>query len=46
MDQTTDVRAVVIPGLIESNGTVYRPRGYQLEMLEASRQQSIIVAVG
>lgn len=30
---------------VGSKGTAYRPRGYQLEMLEASRQQNVIVAV-
>ena len=36
---------VTTPELVGSNGSSYRPRGYQLEMLEASRQQNIIVAV-
>lgn len=38
-------RLVTTPELVGSNGSSYRPRGYQLEMLEASRQQNIVVAV-
>jgi hypothetical protein len=30
---------------LSSNGAAYRSRGYQLEMLEASRKENIIVAV-
>lgn len=30
---------------LSSDGAAYRSRGYQLEMLEASRKQNIIVAV-
>jgi hypothetical protein len=30
---------------LQGNSSSYRPRGYQLEMLEASRHQNIIVAV-
>lgn len=45
MDETCDEPAAVTPDLVGSNGTAYRPRGYQLEMLEASLQQNIIVAV-
>ncbi|KAJ5101267.1 hypothetical protein NUU61_003489 [Penicillium alfredii] len=34
-----------LDGLVGSNGAAYRPREYQLEMLEASRKQNIIVAM-
>lgn len=34
-----------ITGLVGKNDTAYRPRGYQLEMLEASLKQNVIVAV-
>lgn len=30
---------------LSSDGAAYRSRGYQLEMLEASRKENIIVAV-
>lgn len=46
MDETEDQPASVTPELVGSNGASYRPRSYQLEMLEASLQQNIIVAVG
>lgn len=45
MDESCDEPVVQTPDRVGSNGTAYRPRGYQLEMLEASRQQNIIVAV-
>lgn len=45
MDETCDEPVAGSQGLVDGNGTTYRPRGYQLEMLEASRQQNIIVAV-
>jgi hypothetical protein len=32
-------------GLVGSNEAAYRSRGYQLEMLDASRKENIIVAV-
>lgn len=44
MDESCDEPVAKTPGLVGSNGTAYRPRDYQLEMLEASRQQNIIVA--
>lgn len=40
MDETHDAPAQ------GSSVEAYQPRGYQLEMLEASLQQNIIVAVG
>lgn len=45
MNKTVNGSAGGIPDLLGSGGTAFRPRGYQLEMLEASRQQNIIVAV-
>lgn len=45
MDEMEDQPASITPELLGSNGASYRPRGYQLEMLEASQQQNIIVAV-
>lgn len=44
MDERDD-QPVSALGLLGTNGSSYRPRGYQLEMLEASRHQNIIVAV-
>jgi hypothetical protein len=32
-------------GLVGSNESAFRSRGYQLEMLDASRKENIIVAV-
>lgn len=45
MDETCDAPVVESQSLANGDGTTYRPRGYQLEMFEASRQQNIIVAV-
>ncbi|KAJ5667706.1 uncharacterized protein N7477_006276 [Penicillium maclennaniae] len=45
MDETEDQPASVTPELVGSNGLSYRPRSYQLEMLEASLKQNIIVAM-
>ncbi|KAJ5119289.1 hypothetical protein N7448_009958 [Penicillium atrosanguineum] len=45
MDETEDQPASVTPELVGSNGASYRPRSYQLEMLETSLQQNIIVAM-
>jgi hypothetical protein len=45
MDETCDETTTVAPDVVGVNGEAYRPRGYQLEMLEASLQQNIIVAV-
>lgn len=45
MDESPDHN---LPASVNSTGNDvlgYRPRGYQLEMLEASQQQNIIVAV-
>lgn len=48
MDETPD--EPLVPGVPEvpevgGNDKTYRPRGYQLEMLEESMRQNIIVAV-
>ncbi|KAJ6117880.1 hypothetical protein N7523_005778 [Penicillium sp. IBT 18751x] len=45
MNKTVNGSAGGIPDLLGNGGTAFRPRGYQLEMLEASRQQNIIVAM-
>lgn len=45
MDESPD-GALPPPVNLDANGMAsYKPRGYQLEMLEASEQQNIIVAV-
>ena len=36
---------MALTGLVGSIEAAYRSRGYQLEMLEASRMENIIVAV-
>ncbi|KAJ5691807.1 hypothetical protein N7462_001230 [Penicillium macrosclerotiorum] len=45
MDDGLDIPHSGPSNLVGSNGTAYRPRGYQLEMLQASLQQNIIVAM-
>ncbi|KAJ5718630.1 hypothetical protein N7488_004276 [Penicillium malachiteum] len=45
MDETWDTTAPAEAEVVGTNGEAYRPRGYQLEMLEASLQQNIIVAM-
>ncbi|KAJ6025012.1 hypothetical protein N7540_005809 [Penicillium herquei] len=45
MDETWDTTTPVEAEVVDTNGEAYRPRGYQLEMLEASLQQNIIVAM-
>ncbi|KAJ5720216.1 uncharacterized protein N7483_008150 [Penicillium malachiteum] len=44
MDETWDTTPAEA-AVVGTNGEAYRPRGYQLEMLEASLQQNIIVAL-
>lgn len=34
------------PGVAERESTMYRSRNYQLEMLEASLKENVIIAVG
>lgn len=46
MDETPDDTLPVSANSSGRDVAGYRPRGYQLEMLEASQQQNIIVAVG
>lgn len=46
MDETPEGTFPVSANSIRTDVTGYRPRGYQLEMLEASQQHNIIVAVG
>lgn len=45
MDESPEHNLPAPVNLTGSDVTGYRPRGYQLEMLEASQQQNIIVAV-
>ncbi|KAJ5151592.1 hypothetical protein N7492_009887 [Penicillium capsulatum] len=45
MDETSAEPAIEPPERVGSDLVVDRPRGYQLEMLEASLQQNIIVAM-
>jgi hypothetical protein len=45
MDEGPDQTLPAPVKLAGSDVAGYRPRGYQLEMLEASQQQNIIVAV-
>ncbi|KAJ5083277.1 hypothetical protein N7456_012704 [Penicillium angulare] len=45
MDETSDEVTMVPADVVGVNGEAYRPRGYQLEMLEASLHQNIIVAM-
>lgn len=45
MDETPDGPLVPEVPEVGGNGKTYRPRGYQLEMLEESLRQNIIVAV-
>lgn len=45
MDETSDTLSVVAPEQLGSERIPLTPRGYQLEMLEASMKQNIIVAV-
>lgn len=46
MDEICDEPVARSSGLVKGNiQNQYRPRAYQLEMLEASLQQNIIVAV-
>lgn len=45
MDETSDALSVAAPEQLGSERLPLTPRGYQLEMLEASMKQNIIVAV-
>lgn len=45
MDESPDEASAVPANLDGSDVAGYKARGYQLEMLEASQQQNIIVAV-
>lgn len=45
MDETSPEPVAGPPERVGRSHEAYRPRGYQLEMLEASLQQNIIVAV-
>lgn len=45
MDETIAEPPVGPSEMVGFNQEAYRPRGYQLEMLEESLQQNIIVAV-
>lgn len=45
MNDMCDISTAMTPNNMVVNGAAYRPRGYQLEMLEKSQQQNIIVAV-
>jgi hypothetical protein len=45
MEESPDKNLLAPVNLTGSDVAGYRPRGYQLEMLEASQQQNIIVAV-
>lgn len=46
MDETPEDSLPISANSISTDVAGYRPRGYQLEMLEASQQHNIIVAVG
>lgn len=46
MDETSDEPvAGALDGADNTSSPAYRPRGYQLEMLEASLKENVIVAV-
>ena len=45
MDETANRSAAGIPDLLSNSGIAFRTRNYQLEMLEASRQGNVIIAV-